>query len=296
MANHRSQQQIIIRPSEGLLPQLPSMVVLNQLWCMNPGNVMLIPKSSSGEREGFPEFSDLLLFVYRWSVVVPILVVSTFLVASSCIILSLAGLPGIANKIVARNWARLNAFVSLMEVEVQGADKVIPGQSYVIAANHRSLVDIYLLYGFSGIDVKWVMKKELRAIPIFGLACEKLGHIVVDRSNTAADLQSMETARARFVKGTSIIFFPEGTRSRNSSMLPFKKGAFRMALNLNVPIMPVSIHGTDKILPSDTTQLKPGRAILRFHDPIPTEGLDENATDILIEKTRAVLVDALSQE
>ena len=258
--------------------------------------MMSILKILSNTREGLPEFSDLLLFVYRWSVVVPVLVVSTFLTASTCIVLSLVGLPRLANQVVARNWARLNAFVSLMEVEVEGADKVVPGESYVITANHRSLVDIYLLYGFSGLDVKWVMKKELRAIPIFGLACEKLGHVVVDRSNTAADLASMEVARTRFVKGTSIIFFPEGTRSRNNTMLPFKKGAFRMALNLGASILPVSIHGTEKILPSDTTQLVPGKAVLKFHDPIPTTGLTDSDTSLLLERTRAVLVEALKQE
>ncbi len=257
---------------------------------------MSILNNTPRAREDLPEFSDLLLFVYRWAVVVPVLVVSTFLTASICIILSLAGFPRIANQVFARNWARLNAFVSLMEVQVEGTEKVKPGESYVITANHRSLVDIYLLYGFSGFDVKWVMKKELRAIPVFGLACEKLGHVVVDRSNTSADLHSMEVARERFVKGTSIIFFPEGTRSRDNSMLPFKKGAFRMALNLGVPILPVSIHGTEKILPSDTTQLSPGKAILRFHDPIPTAGLDESDTGMLMDRTRAVLVEALKQE
>jgi 1-acyl-sn-glycerol-3-phosphate acyltransferase len=213
-----------------------------------------------------------------------------------CITLSLIGLPGLANRTFARNWARFNAFVSLMKIEVEGRKYVQANQSYVIVANHRSLLDIYVLYGFTDIDVKWVMKKELRAIPIFGLACEKLGHVVVDRSNTQADLESMANARRRIVNGTSIIFFPEGTRSRDESMLPFKKGAFRMATDLGIPILPVSIHGTAKILPPDTTQLMPGHAKLKFHEPIPTAELKPEESALLIEKTRETLIEALKQE
>jgi len=248
------------------------------------------------EQENWPLLANSIIFIYRWAVVVPLLVVSTLFVCFMCISLSLIGLPGLANRVFARGWARFNAFVSLMKIEVVDRKHVDENQSYVIVANHRSLLDIYLLYGFTGIDVKWVMKKELRAIPIFGLACEKLGHVVVDRSNTESDLESMAKARRRIVNGTSIIFFPEGTRSRDESMLPFKKGAFRMAMDLGVPILPVSIHGTARILPADTTQLLPGKAKLKFHEPIPTADLKPEETALLIEKTRNTLIEAIKQE
>lgn len=247
-------------------------------------------------RVSLPLPLQLLLYIYRWTVVVPVLVLTVIVHCTSIIILAMIGLPRFANTVVARNWARFNAFVSLMKVEVQGREKVDKNQSYVIVANHRSLVDIYVLLGFSGLDGIWVMKKELRAIPILGLAAEKLGYIIVDRSNTEADLKSLQTARSGWVKGTSIIFFAEGTRSRDSEMLPFKKGAFRMALDLKLPILPMSIHGTPEILPADTTHLFPGKVRLVIHDPIATENLDPNSIDALLEQTRSVLTKALQEE
>lgn len=247
-------------------------------------------------RDSIPLPLRLLLFIYRWTVVVPVLVLTVIVHCSTIIILTMIGLPRFANTVVARNWARVNAFVSLMKVEVLGTEKVDKNQSYVIVANHRSLVDIYVLLGFSGIDGIWVMKKELRAIPILGLAAERMGYVVVNRSNTEADLKSMQAARSGLVKGTSIIFFAEGTRSRDTSMLPFKKGAFRMALDLKLPILPVSIHGTPEILPPDTTHLYPGTARMVFHDPIATENLDPKSIGALMEQTRNILTKALQEE
>jgi len=238
----------------------------------------------------------LLFIAYRWVVVVPVLVLTVLTHCTAIIILAISGFAHFANTVLGRNWARVNAFVSGMKVEVEGLEKVDPSQSYVMVSNHRSLVDIYVIYGWSGIDAKWVMKKELRAIPIFGLACDKLGHVVVDRSNTKADLASMEKVRKKIVNGTSIMFFAEGTRSRNEVLLPFKKGAFRMALDLQLPILPISIHGTRNILPPHTTQLYPGKARLVFHDPIPTDNLDQTATGDLLEQTRNIISSALQEE
>ena len=206
------------------------------------------------------------------------------------------GFPSFANTAVGGNWARVNAFVSCIKLRAKGKEKIDPGQSYVVVANHRSLVDIYLVYGVSGMDLKWVMKKELRSIPIFGMACEKLGHVVVDRSNTKADLESMDRARQSLVDGKSIFFFPEGTRSKTETLQAFKKGAFRMAIDLQLPILPVSIHGTREILPTNTTQLYPGTATMVFHDPISTANMDASSTDSLMEQTRAVMLAALQED
>ncbi|MEX2326995.1 MAG: lysophospholipid acyltransferase family protein, partial [Pseudomonadales bacterium] len=102
-----------------------------------------------------------------------------------------------SSRVLGRAWARLNMAVSSMQVDVVGRDKVAPGQSYIIVANHQSLVDIYVLYGCLDMDIKWVMKKELRSVPVLGIACEMMGHIIVDRSNTEAALQSINAARDR---------------------------------------------------------------------------------------------------
>ncbi len=232
--------------------------------------------------------------LYKWLIVIPVLLLSTAILGGIIILFCFVGLANFASRVFATLWARLNALITLMAVSIEGKDKLQPGQSYVLVANHLSLVDIYVLYGFTGIDIKWVMKKELRAVPVLGLACELMGHIYVDRSNTDAALSSIKTAKERIRDGMCVVFFPEGTRSRTRELRHFKKGAFRMAQDLGVPVVPVSIHNTNRVLPSDTLDWRPGRVKLQFHDPIE---VDEN-TDInqLAVHARDVIVTALEGE
>ncbi|MDA0977843.1 MAG: lysophospholipid acyltransferase family protein [Proteobacteria bacterium] len=150
---------------------------------------------------------------YKWLIVVPLLLLSTLVLGTLIMLMCLFGAADFASRWIAGLWARLNAIVTLMKVDVEGRERLQPGQSYILAANHLSLVDIYLLYGFTGLDLKWVMKKELRRVPVLGKACEMMGHIYVDRSNTEAALQSIEAARERVRDGMCVVFFPEGTRS-----------------------------------------------------------------------------------
>ena len=209
-----------------------------------------------------------LYAAYKWILVAPLLVFSTALFGSIIILISFLGAPDFASRVFGPIWAKLNAAVSLIAVKTKGLEHIVPGQSYIVVANHQSLIDIYLLYGYLGLEIKWVMKQELRAVPVLGLACEMMGHVIIDRSNTEAALASMERARARIKQGMSVVFFAEGTRSRNGELLPFKKGAFRMAQELKLPILPVTIHNTFNILPSDTVDLRPGLARMTIGAPI----------------------------
>ncbi len=147
------------------------------------------------------------------------------------------------------------AWVTPMRVSVEGRENLDPKQSYVLVSNHQSQYDIFLLYGWLGVDFKWVMKKELRKVLGIGVACDRLGHIFIDRSNHAAALATLETAKERIVDGTSVIFFPEGTRSRDGQLKKFKKGAFRMAVDLGLPILPLTVTGTRDVLPAGTSDL-----------------------------------------
>jgi 1-acyl-sn-glycerol-3-phosphate acyltransferase len=233
---------------------------------------------------------------YKWLVIIPTLLLSTLILGSLIIVLSFFGLGDMASRIFGTLWARLNATVTLMKVKVQGREKLKPGQSYVLAANHMSLVDIYVLYGYTGLDLKWVMKQELRSVPVLGLACEMMGHIYVDRSNSEAALASISNAEKRLRNGMCVIFFPEGTRSRTSELRKFKKGAFRMANDLSIPIVPVSIHNTNRIVPSDTLDWRPGTVKLTFHDPIQTAGMTARQISALSVETRDIIVGSLNAE
>lgn len=237
-----------------------------------------------------------VFFLYRWLVIAPVLAMSTVVIGAAIIMpLCLLGFPDFASRVFATAWARLNMRVSLMTVDVRGADKVDPRQSYVIVANHQSLVDIYVLYGCLPMDIKWVMKQELRSVPVLGIACEMMGHILIDRSNTEAAVKSINDARERIRNGISVVFFPEGTRSRNGDLGSFKKGAFRLAQELSLPILPVSIHDSNQVLPSDTTHIVPGNVRMQIHDPIPTAGLTPSDVSKLANDVRELIRQSLEE-
>jgi 1-acyl-sn-glycerol-3-phosphate acyltransferase len=169
-----------------------------------------------------------------------------------------------------------------MLVSVSGRENIDPTCSYVIVSNHQSHYDVFVLYGWLGVDFKWVMKKELRKVPALGIACEKAGHIYIDRSDKKAALDSLNDAKKKIKDGTSVIFFPEGTRGRKGQMGDFKKGAFYMALDLGIPVLPVTIIGTGKILPPKTINLFPGRAKMIIHEPIAVnEYTKENIEELM---------------
>ena len=227
--------------------------------------------------------------IYAWLIYAPIVGISTCFFGTSAVLLTFFLKPKMVANLCAKPWARVNSWATPMMVRVVGRQNVDPRQSYVITSNHQSQFDIFVLYGWLNIDFKWVMKQELRKVPVIGISCERLGHIYVDRSNREAALASINAAKQRIVDGTSVLFFPEGTRSRSNQMLPFKKGAFRMALDLQLPILPITIQGTRDILPSDTTDLYPGRATMIIHPPIPIEEYDHDNIDELMARTRAVI-------
>jgi 1-acyl-sn-glycerol-3-phosphate acyltransferase len=227
--------------------------------------------------------------IYTWLVFAPIFGISTLFFGTSTVILLFFLKPRLVSTLCGKTWARVNSFATPMRVTVRGRRNVDPRQSYVIVSNHQSQFDIFVLYGWLDIDFKWVMKQELRKVPALGIACERLGHIYVDRSNREAALASINAAKQRIVDGTSVLFFPEGTRSRDNRMRPFKKGAFRMALDLQLPILPITIQGTRDILPSDTLDLYPGRATMIIHPPIPIDDYSHDALDELMARTRAVI-------
>lgn len=235
----------------------------------------------------------LLYLPYKWLILVPVFVVSTACCAALAMFLTIVVNPRFGSIVAGTGWARLNAYLTPMLVTVVGRRHLDPRQSYVIAANHQSSYDIFMLYGWLGVDFKWVMKHELRKVPALGIACEKLEHVFVDRSNTEAAIRSINAAKERIRDGTSVVFFPEGTRSGNGRLLPFKKGAFRMAIDLDLPILPVTIAGTREIMPPGTLSAFPGKARLIFHPPIEIAGNNRAEVRRLMEATKAAIESGL---
>ena len=209
----------------------------------------------------------LLYSVWRWVGYIPLLALSTVVMGSIALVFSALRLPKAANG-MGVVWSRFNAYMAPMLVRVRGREHLDPAQSYVIVSNHQSQFDIFALYGWLGVPFRWVMKAELRKVPFLGAACFHMGHVFIDRSNKAAAWASIEAARERVRGGVCILFFPEGTRSNDGRLLPFKNGAFRFALDIGLPVLPVTLKGTKDILPNRTLCLFPGRAEIVFHEPI----------------------------
>lgn len=229
---------------------------------------------------------------YKWFFVLPLLISSTFVCGILAIMTSLLFTPRLGS-VWGVIWARINGFFTPMHVNVVGAENIKPGVSYVITSNHQSMYDIYVLYGWLGVDFKWVMKKELENVPVLGLACKILGHIYIDRSDSKSAVETIKAAKSKIINGTSVLFFPEGTRSRDGEIKPFKKGAFKMALDLGIPVLPVTINGTRNILPKGSLDLTPGGATMIIHKPIPVRGYHEGNMNELMGKTRMIINSAL---
>ena len=231
--------------------------------------------------------------VWKWLVVAPVSTAATLAGSAAVVALSPFANPSTLSRVIAGTWARIVGLVTPMPVRVVGRENVDQNRSYVVVSNHQSLFDIIVLYGWLGIDFRWVMKQELRSVPGLGAACAALGHIYIDRSNHQAAVTSINDARERITGGTSVLFFPEGTRSNDSRMRPFKKGAFRFAIDTGLPILPVTVDGTCDVLPARQFDLRPGRARLVIHQPIPTEGLATSELPGLSERVRRTIGTAL---
>jgi 1-acyl-sn-glycerol-3-phosphate acyltransferase len=232
---------------------------------------------------------------YKWLIFAPYLAVSTLFFGSLTVVLAVVTNPRITSFICGTVWSRLNGYLTPIRVRVTGRGNIDPTQSYVIVANHQSQYDIFVLYGWLGIDFKWVMKQELRKVPGIGIGCEKVGHIFIDRSNHEKAVASLRAAKEKIVNGTSVIFFPEGTRSRDGSLGVFKKGAFKMAVDLRLPILPITIVGTRDILPTDTVDLFPGCARMIIHKPIDIAGYTDDNLDELVNRARGVIESGLRE-
>jgi 1-acyl-sn-glycerol-3-phosphate acyltransferase len=212
----------------------------------------------------------------------PLLAISTcFFVGLGMIIIILSD-DRIANRTTGAWWARFNGYITPMRVDVRGREKLSRNTSYVVVSNHQSLYDIFVLFGWLGIDLKWVIKKELRTFPVFGYAAEKGGNILVDRSDPVQAYESLSRAKEKVKDGTSIIILPEGTRSRTGELGDFKKGAFWLARELDLPLLPITLVNTGNILPPGTLDLYPGRATMFIHEPVEP-GLYDDMEELIAD-------------
>ncbi len=211
------------------------------------------------------------------------------------IVIILAFIPGLDPKRnignwIGRFWSWLNLGLSGTSVRMSGRYKFDRERSYVVMSNHQSHFDVWALIAYLPLQLRWVMKIELRSIPIFGFGCEKLGMIYVDRGDSSKAHESLETAKDKIRAGASVVFFPEGTRSPDGLIHEFKKGGFVMALATQTPILPITINGSRYALPKDLPLLmKPGHIEIIIHEPVEVSDLTYEDRDVLMNKIREII-------
>ena len=183
-----------------------------------------------------------LYIVYQYVIAFPLLWVLTMLTSIITIIL----FPWPNSKFVnwtQKLWSRSFGWLLFLPVKVTGKENIKPGQSYIFVANHQSMLDVWIVYGWLPVVFKWLMKAELRKVPFVGSACKAAGHVFVDRSSPMAAQRSLKEVEKVLTNGVCTVIFPEGTRSLNGQVGRFKRGAFQIALELNLPIIPISLTG-----------------------------------------------------
>ncbi|MCP3941279.1 MAG: 1-acyl-sn-glycerol-3-phosphate acyltransferase [Desulfobacteraceae bacterium] len=229
---------------------------------------------------------------YKWFIVIPFVVFITMLLGLICIVIGFIFSQDAAD-VLAVTWSRLCCAIAPLKVIIQGQENYHHHHCYVVVANHQSIADIPIIHGFIGLKIKWVIKKELEKIPIFGLACRQLGCIFIDRSNQKTAILSIQTAKKKLSRKASVLFFAEGTRSRDGKLRPFKKGAFIFAMETGLPILPITIKDSFKVLAADSLDLTPGSVEMIAHPPIHITPQDADRLDEIMENTRRIISRAL---
>ncbi|MCM1522332.1 MAG: 1-acyl-sn-glycerol-3-phosphate acyltransferase [Muribaculaceae bacterium] len=198
----------------------------------------------------------------------PIIIVATILTAIVTVIGSACGgglwwgyYPEIP-------WSRLFCWLNFVKVNVVREAEIDKGRSYVFVANHQSAYDIFTVYGYLGHNFRWMMKASLRRIPFVGWACAWAKQIFVDNSSPSATRRTMERAEDVLGHGMSLVIFPEGARTWDGKMRPFKRGAFKLAQEFDLPIVPLTIDGAFKVMPRWRLLPLPGKITLTVHRPV----------------------------
>ena len=181
----------------------------------------------------------------------------------------------------ARQWLRLSG----MKIRVRGLEHLDPQVTYVFTSNHRSYLDTATMFAYLGRRIGLLAKKELLKVPILGYGMGYVNIMAIDRSNRERALQTVQAATERLRSGVSFAVFAEGTRARPGKFLPFKKGAFFMAKDAGVPIVPVAMKNTDVLMGKGTGEARPGTIEMVLLEPIKTEGLktDEDVERLIAE-------------
>lgn len=212
--------------------------------------------------------------LYQLFVVAPIFILASIITSLTTVIGCVLGNGHIWGYYPGKYWSRLTIALCLLPVKVEGRSNLQKGQSYVFVSNHQGAFDIFLIYGYLNRNFKWMMKKGLRSIPLVGIACAYAHHIFVDKSGPSKIRASYNQAREVLREGMSLVVFPEGARTFTGHMGVFRRGAFMLSDELQVPVVPLTINGSFNVKPRfrDLYWVFWHPLKLTIHEPIPPIG------------------------
>jgi 1-acyl-sn-glycerol-3-phosphate acyltransferase len=196
---------------------------------------------------------------------------------------------------LARWWSRGVLASAGVRVRVRSQTTFDPKRSYVVMPNHLSTVDIWAIFVAVPVPLRFIAKKQLGQIPLFGWAMRAGRFIFIDRQNATSARRTIDHAADRIRQGCSVVIFPEGTRSRDGLLAPFKKGGFHLAINSGAEVVPVAIRGSRAVMPRGALLIRPGDVEIEIGAPISTAGLGPDDRQALLDRTRAVIAGMLGE-
>lgn len=225
----------------------------------------------------------------RAAVLDPIIIIYTGIMACISVFISLLDGTGRGQHACARLWARFVLWLCRTPVVVEGLENIPAGRPCVFAANHQSTYDIWILLACLPVQFRFTPKKGLFDKWFLGWHLRRAGNIPIDRSNPKAALRSVRAAAERVRSGTSVLLFPEGSRSQDGRLLPFKKGGFMLAQLAGVPVVPIVICGTGAIMPKRSLIIQPGPVEMRVCAPIESSQYQPSQLDEFADAVRAAI-------
>ena len=241
----------------------------------------------------------ILYSLYFWLIAAPLFIVATIVTALTVIVGCMFGGEKFFSFYPGMLWSKITCYLALCPVKVRGKENLEKKQSYVFVSNHQGAFDIFLIYGFLGVPIKWMMKRGLERIPLVGAACRAAGFIFVDNTTPMAAKRSLAEANRLLKHGASLIAFPEGSRTQTGKLGRFRKGAFQVAVAQHLPIVPITLNGPFKVMPTGTLNISPYRMEMVIHPPMIVDdstvaGMKD--LQLLANEVKDVIASALWEE
>jgi len=223
--------------------------------------------------------------IFVWSCIV----IATLILGALAFITYPFDRKGRAGHYYARLWGKAALLANRVKVKIEGIERLNGKGPYIFMSNHQGSYDIFALLGHLPYQFKWLAKKELFSIPFFGWTMAAVGYISIDRGGTRDTVEAMNVAAQKIREGMSVVIFPEGSRSPDGLIQPFKKGGFTLAIKSKIPIVPIAISGSRDIMPKDKLTAASGEIRMLVDHPIEIQHCSLKDRESLMKKVRETI-------